>query len=100
VILEGKAVLESGARGTVIQTLGPGDHLGWTWLFPASRFVSGARAVERTEAILFYRSWPLCQGEAEQRSAYELTNQIAAVAIHHLKAIEGRLVDCAGLTAR
>ena len=56
-ILEGKVVLESDLeqRGVIpIQTLGPGDDLGWSWLFPPYYLHSSARALEPTKTIFFY----------------------------------------------
>src|SRR5476651_2498374 len=41
-ILEGKVLLESELKGhgkIPIQTLGPGDELGWSWLFPSGHLL-------------------------------------------------------------
>ena len=41
------------ADGTVpIQTLGPGEVLGWSWLFPPFAWHLQARAVEPVEAVV------------------------------------------------
>src|SRR5579863_3605457 len=48
IILEGEVLLESETknRGRIaIQTLGPGDDLGWSWLFPPFHTQFSARAV-------------------------------------------------------
>ena len=56
-ILEGKVVLESEVkeRGRIlIRTLGPGDDLGWSWLFPLHYQHFSARALEPTRTLFFY----------------------------------------------
>ena len=50
-IQQGKVALESGVgdRGTIlIQTIGAGDVLGWSWLFPPYYWHFDARALEPT----------------------------------------------------
>lgn len=56
-IESGKVVLESEAglgEPLVIETLGAGDLLGWSWMFPPYVWHFTARAIESTEAIFFY----------------------------------------------
>jgi len=57
-ILAGEVVLESelAEPGVMlpIQTLGPGDNLGWSWLFPPYLIHLSARAVTPTRTIFFY----------------------------------------------
>ena len=53
----GKVVLESGddfGKPVVVETIGAGDLLGWSWMFPPYVWRFTARAVEPTEAIFFY----------------------------------------------
>ena len=60
-ILEGKVVIESevAERGVIpIQTLGPGEDLGWSWLFPPFYTQFSARALLPTSAIFFYGTRP------------------------------------------
>src|SRR2546430_2750557 len=56
-IESGKVVLESGegfVDPVVIETIGAGDLLGWSWMFPPHAWHFTARAAERTDAIFFY----------------------------------------------
>jgi CRP-like cAMP-binding protein len=56
-ILEGRVELESSVldgEPVAVQTLGAGDLLGWSWLFPPFCWHFDARAVLPTKAILFY----------------------------------------------
>ena len=67
-ILEGEVVVESEKedRDVIpIQTLGPGDALGWSWLFPPYHLHFSARAVKPTRMIFFYAT-PLRE-HCEQR---------------------------------
>ena len=55
-IAKGKVVLESRAEfgePVVIDTIGAGDLLGWSWMMPPYKWRFTARAVEPTEAIYF-----------------------------------------------
>jgi CRP/FNR family transcriptional regulator, cyclic AMP receptor protein len=54
VVLEGKIALEigSGDRPVLtVQTVGPGEVLGWSWLVPPHRWRFDARAVKPSRAI-------------------------------------------------
>src|SRR5262245_55316291 len=56
-IQQGKIVLEAPIKDgspVTIGTIGPGDVLGWSWLFPPYYWHFDARAVEPTSAIFFY----------------------------------------------
>lgn len=97
-ILEGKVVLESevAEHGTVpIQTLGPGDDLGWSWLFPPYLIHLSARAVAPTRTIFFYGTRLREQCEQDHELGYQLMGRIAAVATQCLRAMQLRLAECA-----
>jgi CRP-like cAMP-binding protein len=56
-ILEGEVVLESempDRRTIPVQTLGPGEDLGWSWLFPPYSFHLSARATAPTKTMFFH----------------------------------------------
>jgi signal-transduction protein with cAMP-binding, CBS, and nucleotidyltransferase domain len=102
-ILQGKAVVESYSpeQGTVpMQTLGPGDSLGWSWLFPPYQFVFSARALEPTKTIFFYATWLRQQCAQNRTLGYELTKRIAAVVINNLKAVEQHIANRSSMRAR
>ena len=98
VILEGKVVLESEAEdGTMIpiQTLGPGDDLGWSWLFPPFTLHFSARATERTKAIFFYGTRLRERCEADHDLGYELMKRVAEVMVERLQATRRQLSETA-----
>lgn len=94
----GKVVLESSHEsGTVsIQTVGEGDVLGWSWLFPPYYWHFDARALERSQAIFFYgtRLREIC--EKDHDLGYELMKRTANIVISRLMATRQKL---AGPTA-
>jgi CRP/FNR family transcriptional regulator, cyclic AMP receptor protein len=55
-LLSGKLALEivvPGRQRMTVQTLGPGEVLGWSWLFPPHRWRLDARTVKPSRAIGF-----------------------------------------------
>ena len=98
IILEGKVVLESDVKegGVVsIQTLGPGDNLGWSWLFPPYYLHFSARAIEPVKTIFFYGTRLQQQCEEDHELGYELMKRVAEVLIQNLHATQQRLMECA-----
>jgi CRP/FNR family transcriptional regulator, cyclic AMP receptor protein len=88
-ILEGKVDLhfESGEHGRVpIQTLGPGDDLGWSWLFPPYYFHGTAQALGPVKTIFFYGTRLRLQCEEDHDLGYEIMKRVAQVAIRTLNA--------------
>ncbi len=96
-ILTGKVVLESEVkdRGAIaIQTLGPGDDLGWSWLFPPYYVHLSARALEPTRVIAFYGTRLREQCDLDHDLGYALMKRITEVAIKCLQATQQRLLEC------
>ena len=94
-VLEGKVELEMEAveQGMIhIQTLGPGDDLGWSWLFPPYYLHFSARAIEPTKAIFFYGTRLRQQCEEDHDFGFEIMKRITAVMLHNLDAIQQQLV--------
>ena len=90
-ILEGQVVLESeGAEHSqmVVQTLWPGDDLGWSWLFPPYLLHFSARAVEPTKTIFFFGTRLRDQCEQDHELGYQLMRRAAEVATRNLQAMQ------------
>lgn len=89
----GKVCLEApgeiGAR--VVQTIGAGDVLGWSWLFPPYLWRFDAKVVERTQATFIYgtRLRELC--EEDHDLGYEIMKRTAEVVIKRLTAARQKL---------
>lgn len=95
-ILEGQVQLETPVmegEAMRIQILGPGDVLGWSWLFPPYLWHFDARAVTPTKAIFFYgtRLRELC--EENHDLGYELMKRVSEIVIRRLQATRRELVE-------
>lgn len=93
-IQQGKVAVESYVedQGVIpLQTIGAGDVLGWSWLFPPYYWHFDARAVEPTRAIFFYGTWLREYAEQDHDLGYELMQRMAAVVIQRLQATRRRV---------
>lgn len=93
-ILEGTVALESSlANGddVLLQTLGPGEPLGWSWLFSPYIRKLHARALEPTEAIFFYGTRLRAQCADNHELGYELFKRISEVMMQRLQAARRKL---------
>jgi CRP/FNR family cyclic AMP-dependent transcriptional regulator len=79
----------------LLQTIGPGDVLGWSWLFPPCYWHFDARAVSPVKAIFFYGTRLREQCEEDHDLGYQLMNRMAAVVIKRLQAARRYLVELA-----
>ena len=99
-ILEGKVALESydKDRGALlIQTIGAGDVLGWSWLFPPFTWHFDARALEPIDAIFFYGTRLREQCEEDRDLGYELVKRAAQVMMQRLQATRKKLLLAHGV---
>jgi CRP-like cAMP-binding protein len=81
-------------RGPVrIQTLGDGDVLGWSWLFPPFKWHFGAQAVELTRAIALDGQCLRTKCENDHSLGYRLLLKFAGVMEDRLAAMRMQLLD-------
>ncbi len=77
----------------VIEALGMGDVIGWSWLYPPYQWRLGAIAMRPTQA--FEVDGPavreMCAADAG--FGYELTRRFLAVVVNRLQATRSRLID-------
>jgi CRP/FNR family transcriptional regulator, cyclic AMP receptor protein len=94
-IESGKVVLESsdGAENSVIiETIGAGDLLGWSWMFPPYTWRFTARAVEPTSAIFFYGTILREYCERDPSLGYELFKRMAPIMLRRLQAARDKML--------
>jgi CRP/FNR family transcriptional regulator, cyclic AMP receptor protein len=94
-IEEGRVSLESPRRddgGVLIQSIGAGDVLGWSWLFPPYYWHFDAHVTEPTTAIFFYGTHLREACEQDPNFGYELMKRMAQIVIQRLQATRRRLV--------
>ena len=75
-----------------IQTIGSGDVLGWSWLFPPYFWHFNARALEPTDAIFFYATPLREECESDHELGYELMKRMAGVMLSRLQATRRQLL--------
>ena len=84
----GKVILESGegfGDPVIIETIGSGDLLGWSWMFAPFVWNFTARAIERTTAIFFYGTILREYCERDPSLGYELFKRITPVMMRRLQ---------------
>jgi len=87
-IVEGKVAFESlagGGRTALLQNIGAGELLGWSWIFAPYIWRVRARALEPTEAIFFYGTRLLYQCDADHDLGYEMFKRVAEVMMRRLQ---------------
>ena len=81
-------------RGSlIVETLGPGDPLGWSWLFPPHRARFDARAREVVTTIEFDGACLRGKCEADHELGYGLLRLFGSVIADRLSHTRLRLLD-------
>jgi CRP/FNR family transcriptional regulator, cyclic AMP receptor protein len=98
-IQKGRVTLQAfvpGRGAVTVQTVGGGDALGWSWLFPPHQWHFSAHSSDPTEAIVFGAK--LLRDEAEQNHdfGYELTKRVSKMLLQRLQETRLLLVDFYG----
>jgi CRP/FNR family cyclic AMP-dependent transcriptional regulator len=84
-------------RGDVmIETLEPGEVVGWSWLFEPDKWHFDARAVESTGVVAFDGACLRGKCEADTALGYELMRRFAQVMIDRLQHTRTLLLDVYG----
>jgi len=80
-------------RGKIaIQAVGPGEALGWSWLFPPHQWRFSATAVKLTEAITFRAKFLRDKARRDHEFCYELVVRLAGVLASRLEDVRTRLI--------
>jgi len=81
-------------RGLVpIQTIGPGDILGWSWLVPPHRWQFDCRAKEVVHGIMFDAAWLRDRCESDHELGFQLIKRLVYVIANRLAATRVQLLD-------
>lgn len=92
----GRVSLESFVPGkgvVTMQTLGPGEALGWSWLFPPCRWHFTATAVEPVEAVALGTRVLRERMEENHEFGYDIAIRVGRVMLDRLQATRMRLLD-------
>jgi CRP-like cAMP-binding protein len=91
IIREGRVALEvvlaSGREPIIIQVIGEGEILGWSWLFPPYRRHFDARAVTDTKAIAIDGKYLRTKCEKDHHLGYELMKRFTNIIEKRLRAM-------------
>jgi CRP-like cAMP-binding protein len=85
------------SRGAVtLQTIGEGEILGWSWLFPPYVYQFDARAREDVRATAFDGACLRGKCDADPVLGYELMKRVARLVSSRLEATRRQLLDVYG----
>ncbi|MEW1721949.1 cyclic nucleotide-binding domain-containing protein [Streptomyces sp. NPDC093109] len=82
-----------GRRRVTVETLGVGDLLGWSWLFPPHQWHFGAEAFSPVRAHEFDAAAVRSMCEADPVLGYALTRTVAQILGRRLEAARTKLLD-------
>jgi CRP/FNR family transcriptional regulator, cyclic AMP receptor protein len=91
----GKVILESsGGDGdpVVVDTIGAGDLLGWSWMFRPNTWHFTARAVEPTTALFFYGTILREYCELDHSLGFELLKRMSVVMNRRMQAARNKML--------
>ncbi len=100
-IRTGRIALElpGGERGMIrIQTVGPGDVLGWSWIIYPYRWHFDAYAVEQVHAFAIDATCLRTKCETDYHFGYEMLRRFSEVLERRLEATRLQLLDVYGST--
>jgi CRP-like cAMP-binding protein len=82
-----------GRRPVTVDTLGPGDLLGWSWMFAPYTWDFGAEALSPVRAYEFDGAQVRALGDEEPALGLALVRAVAEVLAHRLETARSRLLD-------
>jgi CRP/FNR family cyclic AMP-dependent transcriptional regulator len=77
----------------LLEDLGPGEVIGWSWLIPPYRWSFEARATEPADLLEFDGSCVLARCEADPAFGYEILKRFAELMSHRLMHARQRMMD-------
>ena len=96
VIRRGRVSIDVHAPGRgaeVIETVGPGSVVGWSWLVPPYRWTFDARALDDVGAIAIDGACLRAKALADPAFGFALLSRVSAVLLERLQATRLRLLD-------
>jgi CRP-like cAMP-binding protein len=96
IVEQGRVGLEMTAPGRapfVLQTLGPGELVGVSWLFPPFRWGWRARALAATETLRFDARWVRDRCQADRDLGFRVAAVLAEEAVRRLHGARLQLLD-------
>ena len=100
IIRSGRVALElhsPNRGGLAIETLEPGDVIGWSWLFPPYQWHYDARALEDVRAVEVDGACLRGKCDADPACGYDMLRRFSEIMIDRLEATRLRLLDVYGV---
>jgi CRP-like cAMP-binding protein len=82
-----------GRGDVIVDTIGPGTVLGWSWMFPPYRWHFGAVTIGPVLSVVIDGAGTRALCEAHPDFGYELTKRFMAVVVDRMQATRIRLLD-------
>jgi len=97
-VREGAIALEMAAGGRVltVQTVGPSEMAGFSWLIGPHRWQFDGRAVGRVHAVELDGTCLRAKCDADPRLGYDLMQRFARLAVRRLQATRLQILDVYG----
>jgi CRP/FNR family cyclic AMP-dependent transcriptional regulator len=98
-VRRGRAAVEISAPergGIVVETLGPGEVIGFSWLFPPYRWRFDARVLEQMTALVMDGACLRAKCEQDHELGYQLMRNAVDVVLERLQATRMQLLDVYG----
>ncbi len=80
----------------VVETVGPGATVGWSWLFPPYRWQFDARAIDSVGVVAVDGTCLRAKADADDAFGHQLVTRVAEVLLERLQATRIRLLDLYG----
>jgi CRP/FNR family cyclic AMP-dependent transcriptional regulator len=85
-----------GQGAIVIETVGPGDVVGWSWLVPPFRWTFDARALDEVGCIAIDGACLRAKTLTDPSLGFELLSRVSLTLLARLQATRMRLLDLYG----
>ena len=102
VIRHGRISLEVNSPGSgqlMVETLGPGSVVGWSWLVAPYRWRFDAVAQEQIRAVVFDVGCLRAKMDSDPEVGYQLMSRFVPIIVDRLQATRLRLLDLYGAPA-
>jgi CRP-like cAMP-binding protein len=101
IVRHGRVALEVTSPGVgqlIIETLGPGSVVGWSWLVAPFQWRFDAVAQETTRAVVFDVACLRTKMDSDPRFGYQILSRFVPIIVDRLQATRLRLLDLYGST--
>ncbi len=98
-VRRGRVAIEVHAPGRgpiIVETVGPGAAVGWSWLIPPYRWHFDARAIDAVGAVAVDAACLRSKADADPALGYALLQRVSGVLLERLQAARMRLLDLYG----